>query len=85
MWYYVYVLQSKKDKKFYIGFTHDLNKRTKEHNEGNIFSTKSKKPFKLVYYEVSLNKKDAFKREKYLKTGMGKRYIKNRLKDYLNF
>ena len=37
----------------------------------------------LIYYEASINKEDAMARERYLKSGMGKRYIKNRLKRYL--
>ena len=81
--YYIYVLQSLKDKLFYVGYTNDLRKRTKEHNKGKVESTKNRKPFKLVYYEACLNQQDAIKREKYLKTAWGKRYIKNRIKNYL--
>jgi len=80
---YVYILQSLKDNNFYTGCTDDLNKRFKKHNNGEIKSTKNRKPLKIIYYEVCINKKDAFAREKYLKSGMGKRYIKNRLKRYL--
>ncbi|MBP9802323.1 GIY-YIG nuclease family protein [Patescibacteria group bacterium] len=85
MWHYVYILQSDKDNNFYTGCTKDLNRRLKEHNEGKTLSTKLRVPFKLIYYEVCLNQKDAYAREKYLKSGMGKRYVKNRLKTYLNF
>ena len=84
MWY-VYVLKSLKDNKWYTGITGDLGARLKEHNSGRVFSTKSRKPFKIMYYEASLDKKDAEARERYLKSGMGKRYLKNRLKHYLNF
>jgi putative endonuclease len=80
---YVYVLRNLKDNDFYTGCTNDLNKRFKKHNNGEVESTKNRKPLKLIYYEVCINKKDAFSREKYLKSGMGKRYIKNRLKRYL--
>jgi putative endonuclease len=80
---YVYVLQSLEDSNFYTGCTNNLNKRFKEHNNGKVDSTKYRKPLKLIYYEVCINKEDAFAREKYLKSGMGKRYIKNRLKGYL--
>jgi putative endonuclease len=83
MWY-TYVLQSKKDVKWYTGCTNDLRKRFTEHNKGLVFSTKGRGPFILLYYEACLNKYDAFVREKYLKTGMGKRYIKNRLKRFLS-
>jgi len=81
--YYVYVLQSLKDKQFYVGYTDDLNNRLKAHSEGRVVSTRNRRPLKLVYYEACLNQQDATKREKYLKTAWGKRYIKNRLKQYL--
>jgi len=81
--YYVYVLQSLKDKQFYVGYTDDLNNRLKAHSKGRVVSTRNRRPLKLVYYEACLNQQDATKREKYLKTAWGKRYIKNRLKQYL--
>ena len=83
MMYYTYVLESLKDKEFYTGHTGDLKKRFKEHNEGLVDSTRARKPFKLIYYEAYLDKSDAKRREKYLKTGMGKRDLKNRLRGYL--
>jgi len=81
---YVYVLQSTKDGKWYTGCTEDLQKRFSEHNDGKVLSTKGRGPFELIYYEASLNSEDAFAREKYLKSGMGKRYLKNRLKRFLS-
>jgi len=81
--YYTYILKSKKDKLFYIGYTKDLKSRLKEHNSGKVFSTKNRLPMELVYYEACLNQQDATHREKYLKTAWGKRYIKSRLKNYL--
>ena len=83
MRYYVYVLQSLADGNFYTGYTNDLEKRLAEHQGGKVFSTNSRRPFKLIYYEFCLNREDAAKREKYLKTAWGKRYLKNRLKNYL--
>lgn len=83
MWY-IYVLKSKQDNNLYTGCSNNLIKRLKQHNSGEVFSTSKRRPFLLVYYEVCADKKDAFRREKYLKTGMGKRYIKNRLKNYFN-
>ena len=80
--YYTYVLQSKKDGNWYTGFTNDLKKRIQEHNNGLVFSTKNRVPWKLIYYEGCLHERDARAREKYLKSGMGKRYIKNRLKSF---
>ena len=82
--FYVYVLESAKDNEFYIGFTNNLRKRLLKHNSGKIFSTKSRRPLKLIYTEICLNEKDAEQREKYLKTGLGKRFIKQRLKHYFN-
>jgi len=82
--YYTYVIQSEKDGKFYTGFTCDLRNRFHEHNNGKVASTRNRGPFKLIYYEASINQQDATAREKYLKTGMGKRYLKNRLKRFLS-
>jgi putative endonuclease len=81
--YYTYVLLSKKDNRLYTGYTSDLRKRIAAHNAGNVPATKNRGPFELVYYEACLNEQDATAREIYLKTGMGKRYIKNRLKRFL--
>ena len=83
MFYYTYILQSKKDSQWYTGCSLDLQKRFQEHNENKVLATKNRGPFELVYYEACKNKTDAFMREKYLKTGMGKRYVKNRLKRFL--
>lgn len=79
IWFYTYVLKSKKDGNLYTGTTNDLKQRLKQHNDGFVFSTKQRRPFELIYFEACLNKEDAYRREKYLKTGMGKRYLKNRL------
>ncbi len=84
MVYYIYVLHSVKDKKLYTGYTVNLRKRLKEHNDKRNFSTKYRGPFKLIYYEACLHVTDAKSREKYLKSGMGKRYLKNRLKRFLS-
>ena len=81
--FYVYVLRSEQDNMFYTGFTRDLKKRLEEHNSGISRTTKGRLPLELVYYEFCLNHRDAMKRERYLKTTWGKRYIKNRIKNYL--
>lgn len=78
--WYVYVLQSKKTCRWYIGSTRDLRKRILNHNAGKSRSTKHGIPWKIIYCEIGLNKEDARAREKYLKSGMGHRYLKNRLK-----
>lgn len=80
--FYVYILQSFKDNRLYAGFTNNIEKRTREHNLGKVFSTKYRRPLKLIYVEICLDKEDAKQREKYFKTGVGKRFIKNRLKNY---
>jgi len=74
---------SEKDHNFYTGSTKDLRKRFANHNTGKVISTKNRRPFKLIYYESCINEQDARAREKYLKSGMGKRYLKNRLKRFL--
>lgn len=81
--FYTYVLLSEKDEKFYIGFTQDLTERIEEHKKGKVKSTASKRPLKLVYYESCLHEKDAVKREKYFKTGFGRRFLMNRLEFFL--
>ncbi len=81
--YYVYVLQSEKDWKFYTGLTNDIRKRLEEHNCGISEATKYRTPFRLVYYEFCWEYRDAWKRERYLKTTWGKRYIKTRIENYL--
>lgn len=81
---YVYVLKSLKSGKWYVGCTNDLRKRFMEHQNNKSAYTKGRGPFQLIYYEASLNKLDGFAREKYLKSGMGRRYIKNRIKRFLS-
>lgn len=80
---YVHVIRSSKNESWYTGRTSDLRKRLTEHNTGKSIYTKTRGPYELICYEACLNKKDAFARKKYLKSGMGKRYIKNRLKRFL--
>ena len=58
-------------------------KRLLEHSSGKSTYTKSRGPYELIYYEACIDEKDAFMREKYLKSGMGKRYLKNRNKRFL--
>ena len=83
-YWYTYILRSTKNEKWYTGYTRDLRKRFDEHTNGKSIYTKSRGPFTLVYYEACPNEDDAKAREKYLKTGTGKRYIKNRLKRFLS-
>ena len=79
MYHYTYVLRSKKDGKLYTGCTRRLRECLAEHNAGLNLSTKGRGPFELIYFEACLSEEAAFKREKQLKSGYGKRFLKNRL------
>ena len=82
--YYTYILEPEKiPNRFYTGFTKDLKLRIEQHNKGQVESTKERRPFKLIYYEACLDRRDATHCERYLKTYHGKTYIKKRLKSYL--
>lgn len=83
-WWYVYILQSQKNKQWYIGSTNNYKKRISSHNQGKNKATKPYLPWKLIYLEVSLNRDDVRAREKYLKSGMGRRYLKNRMKFFFS-
>ena len=77
--HYTYVLKSTVDNKLYIGYTNDLKSRIKEHNNGLVLSTVKRKPLVLVYYEACFDKHKALKREKYFKTGFGRRFLQTRI------
>lgn len=79
---YVYVLQSKKDGDLYVGCTKDLKARIKLHNAKKVGSTAKRAPFVLLYYEAYIDSHDAYNREKYMKTGYGKNYIKKVLSNF---
>jgi putative endonuclease len=81
---YVYVLKSRKDSSWYTGSTRDLRKRFNQHNKGQSGYTRDKLPFDIIYYEACIDEHDARVREKYLKSGPGKRYLNNRLKCFLS-
>ncbi len=80
--YYVYVLHSEKDKHLYIGFTPDLKKRILKHKTGRVRSTKYRRPINLVYYEAYMLKMDAIRREKYLKSGGGRKELAKQQEKY---
>jgi len=82
MFFYVYVLESLKDGNRYIGYTVNMKRRIEEHNKGLTFSTKFRLPFKLIYFEGCLDKNDAKRREHYLKTTQGRRFLGLRLLVY---
>jgi len=81
--FYVYILRSLKDRQFYVGYTDNLQRRISSHTAGKISSTRFRRPLELIYYEASHKQSDALRREKYLKSTYGKRYIKNRIRDDL--
>ncbi|MCX6717903.1 MAG: GIY-YIG nuclease family protein [Candidatus Taylorbacteria bacterium] len=79
---YVYVLKSKKDKDLYVGCTKDLKARIILHNAKKVGSTAKRVPFVLIYYEAYINSIDAYNREKFMKTGYGRNYIKKVLSNF---
>lgn len=76
------MLKSSVDGDNYVGCTNNLKRRLVLHNSGKVFSTSKRRPLVPIYVEVYLNQQDAFAREKFLKTGWGKNYIKRVLKNY---
>ena len=82
--HYVYVLRSLKDNGFYIGYSANLRKRFSEHVTGGSFATSHRGPWQLIYYEAYLNQADALGRERYLKSGAGRRFLKVQLRHYLS-
>jgi len=75
MWV-AYVMQSEVDLGFYIGMTSDLERRLREHNAGSNHSTRPRRPFRVVYVEQCDSRSRAREREKYLKSGIGREFIK---------
>ncbi|MBN1384280.1 MAG: GIY-YIG nuclease family protein [Elusimicrobia bacterium] len=78
--FYVYVLKSLKDNKLYIGHTSDIKKRVEWHNAGKQKSTKYRLPLKLAHVEIFSSRSEAMRREKELKTGKGKDFLKKIIK-----
>ena len=81
--HYVYILQSARDENLYSGYTNDLRRRFHEHTTGKVASTRGRRPLKLIYFEAYLLKSDAKGRERFLKSGSGKRYLRKQLKHCL--
>jgi len=80
MAYFVYILQSEIDGRLYKGHTNDIDKRIEEHNSGKTKSTKGYKPWELVYFETFGTREEAILHEKYFKTGIGREFLKDKLK-----
>lgn len=83
--YYVYVMKSTTTLKCYIGYTTDLRARLKRHNQNGNVSTAHRGPWRLIYYEAYLARKDAVGREKFLKSGSGWTFLKKQMRHYLGF
>ena len=81
--FYVYVLRSDRDSGFYIGFSTNLRARLRQHQERESRATSHRGPWKLIYYEAYLNEEDALGRERYLKSGAGRRFLRAQLRHYL--
>jgi len=79
----VYVLRSKVDGDLYIGYSHDIKRRLKEHNDGKVPATRRRIPLQLIYCELFINRGDAMRRELYLKSGWGRNYLVKVLKETL--
>ena len=76
--YFVYILRSTLIKRFYIGFTLNIERRIKEHNSGKTRSTKAYRPWELFFKENYNSLAEARNREKYLKSGIGREFIYNK-------
>jgi len=81
--FYVYVLYSTKDQGLYIGFTADLKRRIQEHRDGLSPSTANRRPLMLAYYEAYHAREDAEARERFLKSGSGRTFLKKQLRHFL--
>jgi putative endonuclease len=81
--FYVYALRSETDSGLYLGYSSDLRKRIAQHKRGAAFATSYRGPWKLIYYEAYVEQADALGREKYLKSGSGRRFLRAQLSHYL--
>jgi putative endonuclease len=82
--FYVYVIQSESDSGLYIGMCGDLRRRFLQHQNGESQSTKSRRPWKLIYYEAYLERQDAAPRETFLKSGSGRRFLDKQMKTHFS-
>ena len=81
--FFVYLLENNTGK-WYVGYTPDnVDNRLLKHNAGLVLSTRPYKPWRLIYYEAYLIRGDALGREKFLKSGAGRKFLEKQLKYYL--
>ncbi|MGB2632113.1 MAG: GIY-YIG nuclease family protein [Minisyncoccales bacterium] len=74
--YYIYILQSLKDQRTYVGYSHDIQNRLARHNAGQVPATQNRRPLKLIFSESFETEKEAKQRELYWKSGAGRRKMK---------
>jgi len=74
--YFIYILQSLKDIRTYVGYSKDVNNRLIQHNSGQVPATKNRRPLKLIFTESFVTEQEAKKRELYWKSGAGRRKMK---------
>lgn len=80
---YVYILENKNDQSLYIGLTSNIDKRIRDHLSGRgAKTTRKKSGWQLIYLEGYLDRLDAVNREKFLKSGPGRKYLKKQLVSY---
>ncbi|TMI65856.1 MAG: GIY-YIG nuclease family protein [Bacteroidetes bacterium] len=82
--FYVYILQSQKDFSFYVGQCDDLDSRMSKHTDGMSKYTSSKRPLRLVYFEVYSSRSEALKREKEIKKMKSRKYIEQLILSWRN-
>ncbi|MBT3835161.1 GIY-YIG nuclease family protein [Candidatus Peribacteria bacterium] len=81
--FHVYLIESESSGKWYIGYTNDLKRRLREHNNHKNISTANESKWKLIYCETYVDKMDAIGREKFLKSGSGRKFLKNQIRNFL--
>ncbi len=82
--YYVYVLQSESDSGLYIGFSGNLKQRLKQHENGDSLATRHRRPWRLIYYEAYRERRDAEGRERFLKSGAGRRHLARQCENWFS-
>jgi putative endonuclease len=83
--YYTYVLYSEKDHGLYIGYSADLKARFKQHTAGEVSSTAHRRSLILAYYEAYVYRRDAETRERFLKSGSGRTYLKKQMREFFSY
>jgi putative endonuclease len=79
--YYIYIIRSKRDSKFYTGLAKNVSRRLQEHNSGRVKTTKGRRPFVLIYTEELKTLAESRAREKFFKTGEGREFRDKILKE----